>query len=208
MSDKEKTTAQKPILIDVPMPITTPRLVLRPPMPGDGPALHEAKGESMAELKRWMPWAKDDATADDDEATAREAYARFIRREDIMLLGFERAGGRFVIGTGLHRFDWAARRFEIGYWVRTGETGKGYATESTAALVRYAFAALAARRVEITHAAGNYASAAVIRKLGFVPEGIHRAATTLPDGRSVDSHVYARLDEKGLPDFDLKWGPP
>lgn len=31
------------ILIDVPMPITTDRLLMRPPMAGDGQALFEAK---------------------------------------------------------------------------------------------------------------------------------------------------------------------
>lgn len=201
------TTPKKTVLIDVPMPIITPRLLLRAAAPGDGAALNEAKRESLNELVRWMPWAKTPSTVDDDEATARENAAKFILREDLMMLIFERDTGRLVGGTGLHRFDWDKRHFEIGYWIRTSAHGKGYATESTNALLRFAFNALSAKRVEITHADGNDASAAVIRKLGFVKEGIMREATQLPDGRLVDSHVYSRLNLDNLPALDVRWGP-
>ena len=201
------TTPEKHVLINVPMPITTPRLILRAAAAGDGPALNEAKRESLAELVKWMPWAKTPSTVDDDEAVARENAAKFILREDLMMLIFERDTGRLVGGTGLHRFDWGKRHFEIGYWIRTSAHGKGYATEVTNALLRFAFNELSAKRVEITHADGNDASAAVIRKLGFVKEGVMRAATQLPDGRLVDSHVYSRLNLDNLPALDVRWGP-
>jgi RimJ/RimL family protein N-acetyltransferase len=201
------TTPKKPVLIDAPMPIITPRLLLRAAAPGDGAALNDAKRESLNELVKWMPWAKTPSTIDDDEAVARENAAKFILREDLMMLIFERDTGRLVGGTGLHRFDWDKRHFEIGYWVRTSAHGKGYATEATNALLRYAFNALSAKRVEITHADGNDASAAVIRKLGFVKEGVMREATQLPDGRLVDSHVYSRLNLDNLPALDVRWGP-
>jgi RimJ/RimL family protein N-acetyltransferase len=201
------TTPVKPVLIDVPMPIVTPRLILRAPAPSDGPAMNAAKLESLPELVKWMPWAKTPSTIDDDEATAREAAAKFIMRTDLMMLIFERDTGRLVGGTGLHRFDWDKRHFEIGYWVRTSAHGKGYATEATNALLRFAFNALSATRVEINHADGNDASAAVIRKLGFVKEGVLRNATTLPGGTSVDKHVYSRLNLDNLPALDVRWGP-
>lgn len=207
MTNNEKDL--DPVLIDVPMPIRTPRLILRPVQPGDGAEAHEAKEETWDMLAKWMPWATEDQRgADLTESHIRKAYAKFIMREDIMIVGEEREGGRPVIWTGLHRFDWQARHFEIGYWVRKTAQGKGYATESTNALIRYAFNALRARRVEINHAAGNAASAAVIRKLGFVQEGILRQEMKLPDGTFDDRVTYARLDAAGLPDLDVSWGPP
>ena len=202
------TTPVKTVLIDVPMPIITPRLILRAPAAGDGAAINDAKAESFAALNKWMAWAKTMSTIDEDEAVAREAAAKFIMRDDLMMLIFERDTGRLVGGSGLTRFDWDKRHFEIGYWVRTSNHGKGYATEVTNALLRYAFNALSARRVEITHADGNDASEAVIRKLGFVKEGVRREATQLPDGRLVDSHVYSRLNLDNLPALDVRWGPP
>src|SRR5262249_39635309 len=114
----EKKMSDKHILTDIPMPILTPRLILRPAMPGDGAALHEAKTETYEDLAPWMPWAKKDEPAEESEIVVRRNYAKFILREDLMLLGFHRDTGEFVLGTGLHRFDFESGRFEIGYWVR------------------------------------------------------------------------------------------
>ncbi len=201
------TTPKKTVLIDVPMPITTPRLILRAIAPGDGAAIHAAKMETWDDLHKWMLWAKVMTDEADAEAVAREAAAKFIMREDLMILAFEKDTGQLVVSTGLHRMDWDKRHFEIGYWVRKTAHGKGYATEATNALLRYAFNELAATRVEITHADGNDASAAVIRKLGFVKEGVLRKGTMLPDGTLVDQHVYSRLNLDNLPALDVRWGP-
>lgn len=200
------TIAKNPILTDLPLPIVTPRLILRPAMPGDGAALHAAKEETWAQLNRWMPWAKDHGTPAAEEIVVRESYAKFIRREDMMLFAFEKDSGAFVAGTGLHDPDWDLRRFVIGYWVRESKQGRGYATELTNALLRYAFGPLAATRVSITHAAENHASAKVIAKCGFTREGILRQAALLPDGTARDLHVYSRLDLNGLPALAAGWG--
>jgi hypothetical protein len=57
--------AKNPVLIDMPMPIMTPRLMIRPVMPGDGAPIHEAKMESWDQLRLWMPWAKERGTPED-----------------------------------------------------------------------------------------------------------------------------------------------
>lgn len=197
--------SMKELLINIPMPIETPRLILRNVLPGDGAAMFEAKAESMDELKLWMPWAKELGSVDDSEIVARKAYADFILRTDIMMLGFEKNSGKLIVSTGLHRFDWDRRHFEIGYWVRTSESGKGYATETANALTRYAFKALNARKVLIHHAGGNDGSRRVIEKLGFEGEGILRGESFLPDGSIVDHYHYGRFDIEGLPELDVKW---
>jgi hypothetical protein len=50
---------QATILRSVPIPITTPRLILRPPQSGDGAELTRAVRETWDSLNRWMPWAAD-----------------------------------------------------------------------------------------------------------------------------------------------------
>ncbi len=196
----------KDILIDLPMPITTPRLIIRPAMPGDGAALYEAKKETWGMLNRWMmPWAKEIGTEEDSEAVVREAYAKFILREDLMMIGFRREDDVPVVYTGLHRFNWSIRKFEIGYWVRRSAQGQGYATEATNALTRYAFDELKAKRVQISHADGNDASRNVIEKLGFEKEAIRRFDTELPNGEIVSSHDYARFNTDNLPPLEVTW---
>jgi RimJ/RimL family protein N-acetyltransferase len=207
MSTNEK---KNPVLIDVPMPIETPRLYLRNVLPGDGKAMFEAKAESFDHLRKWMPWAKELGTEEGYEIVARENHAEFILRKDIMIVGFEKKSdgtpGRFVTATGLHRMDWDRGYFEIGYYVRSSAQNKGYATESTNALIRYAFNALSASKIGICHAEGNEESRRVIEKLGFVKEGVFKDSAHLPDGTITNHHWYARFDDKNLPKLDVRWG--
>lgn len=200
------TSIKDPILIDIPMPIRTPRLMLRNVLPGDGAAMHEIKVESFDELCKWMPWTKlGVGTIDDAEKVIRENHAKYILREDMMMAAFTH-DGRLIAMCGLHRFDWEFRSFEIGYYVRTADHNKGYATELANALTRFAFGALDARRVIICAATENAASRRVIEKLGYGLESLVKADALLPDG-SVTGHAnYVRYDIAGLPDLDVKWG--
>lgn len=200
------TDKDKQLLIDVPMPIVTPRLVLRPAQTRDGLALNEARMETWDMLSRWMPWAKGEHNADTCEIWARRKHAEFILRDNISLIGVEKETSIPVIWTGLHRFDWSKRHFQIGYWVRKSAQGHGYATETTNAIVRYAFNALGARRVEIDHAEGNDASRRVIEKLRFEREGIRKQHLEMPDGSFANTWCYARLNTDNLPPLDVTWG--
>jgi RimJ/RimL family protein N-acetyltransferase len=202
------TEENKNILIDVPMPIVTPRLILRPVQTGDGAALYEALDETWDALRQWMVWTDEGKSPEKSEIYARQKHAEFILREDITIVGIERETDRPVIWTGLHRLNWTMRKCEIGYWVRQSAMGKGYATESTNALTRYAFDVLGARRVEIDHIEGNEASRNVINKLGFAFEAARQKTHMLPGGVVADSRAYVRLDKEGLPPLDVRWGPP
>ena len=130
----------EPILIDVPERIETERLLLRSPHAGDGRAVNDAIGTSHAELASWMPWAGTMPSVDESEAHCRRQQARFLLREDFVFLMFARdAGGgdgELVGGTGLHRIDWTLRKFEIGYWRKTGCEGRGLVTEAVRAVSR------------------------------------------------------------------------
>jgi RimJ/RimL family protein N-acetyltransferase len=198
-------TKTNPILIDIPMPIVTARLTIRPPCAGDGAAMFAAKKKSFEDLNQWMPWAKELGTIEQSEIAAREAQANFQNRTDMMLLGFLNDGGDLAVSTGLHRMDWDLRIFEIGYWVPTPFAGRGIATETTNALIRYAFGALNATKVRICHATGNDASRCVIEKLGFEREGVFKRDARKNDGSLTDHYWYARFDDKNLPDLKVTW---
>ena len=154
-----------------------------------------------------MSWAEslEENTAEKQEIRARQVMASFILREELNLVGVEIETGRLVIWCGFHHLEWSARQAETGFWVRRSAGGRGYATEATNALVRYAFEVLDFRRLGISHSAGNLASRRVIEKLGFVPEGIQRQANLLPGGRVADRHLYARFGAHGLPDLNVQW---
>ena len=57
----------RPILYDFPMPISTPRLLLRPPQLGDGIVVNKAILESFETLKKFMPWGREKPSVEDSE---------------------------------------------------------------------------------------------------------------------------------------------
>ena len=204
-----------PMLIDVPERIETARLVLRVPQRGDGAAVNAAVAETMPELAPWLPWAGSMPTLDESEMHCRRQQARFILREDLAMLMFERGAGggdgrlvgtdverrlvgadvegRLVGGLGLHRIDWPLRRFEIGYWRRAGFEGRGLVTEGVVAIARMAFDALDARRVEIRMDDSNERSWKVAERAGFTLEAVLRFDSTTPQGEPRSTRVYARV---------------
>ena len=182
----------KPILIDFPESIDSERLIIRAPRIGDGPAVNAAIVESVNELRPWMPWAKETQSVDQTEENIRGAVSRFIAREDLRLQIFLKSDGSFVGGSGLHRIDWDVPRFEIGYWVRTSQTRKGYASEAVRAIAEFAFNTLSARRVEIRMDEKNLASQRVAERAGFPVEAILRAFERDHHGVLRDTRIYAR----------------
>ena len=151
--------------------------------------------ESLDELRPWMPWAHREQSVDEIEANVRHAQAEFLAREDLRLHLYMRDGGTFVGASGLHRIDWSVPRFEIGYWVRRGMAGRGFATEATRRIAEFAFDDLAAERVEIWCDARNKRSATVARRAGFDLEARLRHNRLGADGELVDSLCFARLRE-------------
>ncbi len=200
--------ADKPALIDVRMPIRTPRLLIRPRRPGDGEFTLAAIVESWDELHKWMSWAENlnTFTAEQIDMRYRQATGSFLQRDAIELLGIEVATSEPVVWCGFHDIDWRACQCDTGFWVRRSAQGKNIATESTNAMLRYAFGVLGMRRVGLTHSEGNEASRRIAEKLGFLHEGVQRAANPLPGGLRADRHCYARFGADGLPPLDVCWG--
>lgn len=196
------------VLIDVPMPILTPRLTIRPKQLGDGAVTSAAVTETWEELNRWMRWAenREAFTTELMEIRNRQVMASFLLRETIELIGIERGTGKALVWCGFHDIDWKARQCDTGYWVRKSAQRQGIATETTNAMLRYAFGTLGMRRVGLTHSSGNEPSRRIAERLGFSFEGIQRRANMLPDGTSADKYCYARFDVAGLPDLEVSWG--
>jgi RimJ/RimL family protein N-acetyltransferase len=129
----------------------------------------EAVNASFDELHVWMKWAASRPsresivalTRDDDERfRSDERWAYWIREIDSAELVGSVTLDRRGIGGEL----------EIGYWIRSDRTRRGYATEAASILTSAAFAYVpTTTTVKISMDRENTASAAVPRKLGFVP---------------------------------------
>ncbi|MDF2535879.1 MAG: family N-acetyltransferase [Bacillales bacterium] len=186
----------KPILLDFPERIEGERVYIRPCLPGDGKAVYEALIRSLDELKPWLPWAHSEQSLEDAEERVRQAYAKYILREDMRLHYFRKSDDVFLGSGGYPRFNWDTRCFEIGYWIDTLFIGQGYATETAKLLEDFAFNFLHANRVEIRVDTRNRASRNIPEKLGFQLEGILRHDGFSADSRILrDTCVYAKIRE-------------
>lgn len=199
---------QHKVLIDLPMPILTPRLLLRPAQAGDGPDLNAAIRESHDDLRLWLPFAQRGApTLEDSEAGCRTDYAKFLLRERIALHLYDRESGELVGSAGMYHPNYEFGIFEIGYWVRKSRARRGYVTEAINAVTRYAFAQLGAKRVIITCNASHAASRGVPERLGFPMEGTVRNADfcSAVEVQCRDDIIYARTSIAGLPELEVSW---
>jgi RimJ/RimL family protein N-acetyltransferase len=199
-----------PMKIDLPMPILTPRLLIRPPEPGDGEVLARAVNETWDDLYPWFHRYLGPKDKETDprwkEAFVCRSLGEFHFRTRMTLFGFERESGDFAISTGFPNLEWRIRRFEIDYWVPKSKQKNGYAAEGVNGLLQYAFRVMEARVITLSHAEGNKASRAVAERLHFTHAVRRPYDYEMPDGSLVDSHGYYRLGTECLPALEVIWG--
>ena len=188
-----------PILMDFPESFETERLLIRSPLPGDGQELHAAVRESIEELTPWMTWPKEHRTVDDSEASSRMARVAFLGRSELRLHLYLKGTNTLVGSSGLQRIDWEVPKFEIGYWCRTGFTGRGYITEAVLGITAFAFDVLGARRVEIRCDSRNLPSARVAERAGFLLESELHNNEVSTDGEPRDTLIFALTPEHRTP---------
>jgi ribosomal-protein-serine acetyltransferase len=182
-----------PIMLDFPEEIDSNRLIIRAPRWGDGKEVNEAVHESLGELEPWLPFARSKPTVEDTEAYVRKARLNFLERTDLVLHIYNKESKRFIGSSGLHRYDWYARRFEIGYWLRTSEVGNGYMTEAVNSICDFAISQLLANRMEIRCNSRNTSSIRVAQKTGFLFEGTLRKYGAEDEFGSQDVNVYSKV---------------
>ncbi len=185
------------LLKDIITVFETDRLILRMPQVGDGEVVNHAIIQSIVDLKPWLPFVQTIPAIEDTEANIREAVANFILRTALRFLIFNKETNAFIGTTGFHNIDWDVRKLEIGYWIDSQHSGKGYMVEAIEQLTHYALEGLEMKRVEIRTDAENVKSRAIPERLGFRLEGILENEDLSVDGkRWTDTCIYAKTVKK------------
>lgn len=201
----------KPALIDFPMPITTPRLMLRPASRCDGKDLSNALAESFLDLYPWIPWARRNITVEQAEEFVRQIEANWLLKNNkslgLVIFMFEKDHPEKLIGSiALQEIDWNVPRMEVGYWIRTGYSGKGYMIEAINATTQYVFKEMKMRRVEIHCNPKNAKSIKIAQKLKYNLEA--RLKDNYVDhvsGNLADTLIFVRHNVTGLPPLEVLW---
>lgn len=186
-------------LIPLPQVIRAGRVTLRPYTLDDAQAFWEAVQEDVAHVKGdnpspWRETGQGHQTIDDVRERIVRAQAHWLLREKLWMGIFLTESRRYIGNIGLDSIDWELRRFEIGYWVRPTEEGRGYVGEAVRLLARCAFERLGARRLEIRCDERNTRSRRVAEREGFVREGLLRNDMLRTTGPS-NTLVYALIPE-------------
>lgn len=160
----------------LPYRIETERLVLRPWAPEDARELRRFMDRSHEHLTPWIPFVKGEPKRIEETAQwLREKRSAFDRDESYrhaVRLGGE--AGEIIGEADIFPDRQGSNAHEIGYLLGAGHTGRGYAFEAAAALVRVCFEVHAVDRIDIVCVPENGPSAALARKLGFTHEATLR----------------------------------
>ena len=173
--------------------IETPRLIIRPIKLGDEVELNKAVNNSLSSLQKWMPWAKD-TRLEVTQIFVKQAVlyqkSEFIIYFPMVVIHKEK---KAIIGcSGYNNIKKGI--YEIGFWCDIDYQGKGYVTEWTNALVRYALKELKAKKVVMKIAIDNLKSIAVAKRLKF-----HKTNT------ESKNHYFTSEDITALPPLDINW---
>jgi RimJ/RimL family protein N-acetyltransferase len=158
---------------------------LRPPVESDLDALDAAVDESIDELAPFMPWATPRRSKSDTLA-----WIRNDRGSDEKSFVIVDPSGAILGACGLNHFDELNRLANLGYWLRTSQTGHGYATRAARLLVHHGQVELGLARIEILMSVENPASRRVAERVGARHEGVLRSRLLL-HGRRHDAHLFS-----------------
>ena len=177
-------------------PRTTRRLELSPFRRRDADQFVAAVRDSIEELERWLPWVHRRYGRADALRFIRDSSAAWVegRAHDLAIRRSDNPNdhlGNISIWPVSRR----ERSGEVGYWIRTSETGLGIATEAATAVLAVGFEEMGLHRITLRIAVGNVSSERVATKLGFVHEGLLRKEV-LVNGKWLDHTLWAMLEEE------------
>jgi RimJ/RimL family protein N-acetyltransferase len=167
--------------------IATARLLLRPLVAADAPALAAGLGDAaVAHMLARVPHPYEAAHA---AAYVAQAAAMAAARR-ALTLAVVREGALI----GVVSLQTIPYRNRLGYWLARGHWGKGYGREAVAAVVDYAFAGLGLRHLRAGVYVDNAASRRLLARLGFRPLGFRVSQSLARGGRH--EHIATVLTRK------------
>ena len=175
-------------------PLTTDRLVLRPPAPGDAEQIHRLVNDwGVVRMLCTVPFPYPRTLTDEwiASTTAQRADGTGYH---LVITGQE-DGQDLVIGCVGLRLDTKANTGNLGYWVGRRYWGHGVASEAAGRVARWALANLPIERIEAHVATDNPASAAVLRRIGLREAGAGEEVFLARGGKHPVTRFEATRDD-------------
>jgi RimJ/RimL family protein N-acetyltransferase len=177
-----------------PTSFETEQLLVRRCDPEFTDNLFEAARDSVTEMYPFLPWCHPGYGIADASQWLNFAINQWESGAAFGFSIFSKQDGRLIGGCGVTTVD-EHPTANLGYWVRTGMTGKGVATEATLGLADFAFRHLGLLRLEIIMSVKNTASRGVAINVGAELEGTLRNRLFL-HGQCHDAYLYSLIPEQ------------
>ena len=182
----------------VPDRVRTNRLLMRPWRAEDAPSLLPVLEANQPHLAPWIPRRVSEPVAEPQLASRLAGFGADFAAAREWRYGLFTPTENEVIGeVGLYPRNAERRvphgeadRVEIGYWLRSDQTGRGLATEAAQAVLSIARTLPRISQVEIRCDARNAPSAAVPLRLGFVLAETVEERPGTPDAPPIAVQVW------------------
>ena len=181
-------------MVALPLPLTTPRLILRHYEADDLGGLHDMF--SREDVCRYLPWEPMDLD---------QARAKLERRleqdhleadgDPLILVAVDQATGRYIGELMLRLWSVTSRQGEIGWSFHPDVQGRGLATEGAREVLRLGFEDVGLHRIWAGCDARNTASLRVMERLGMRHEATYIDAE-LHKGEWATEIVYGLLEDE------------
>jgi ribosomal-protein-alanine N-acetyltransferase len=168
-------------------PLETAHLRIRPFAVDDWQAVHAYTGDAaVMQFVDGRPMT---------EAQTRQFIVENMG-DEAKHFAIELREGNHLVGHLAFHLWFGPRTYEFGWVLHPRYHGQGYATEASAAMLRYGFESLRLHRVIATCQPENAASWRVMEKLGMQREAHFRKAHLLDGETWWDEYFYAVLEEE------------
>jgi RimJ/RimL family protein N-acetyltransferase len=151
--------------------------------------LFRAMLESRGEISPWMVWCHPDYSMDDASSWIQTTIAAHEAKTSFDFAIFDESG-TFAGACGINRINPIDRFANLGYWVRTSQSGRSIAPAAVLKLAEWTFANTDLNRLEIVAAVGNTKSQRVAEKVGALREGVLRNRLLI-GGAPTDAVMYS-----------------
>ncbi len=167
---------------------------LRPFGEADIDIVYQAICASVKELSVWMSWCHE-GYEKQEIATFFESREEAWKNEtEYSFAIYDVETNEFLGSLGINYIKREYQVANLGYWIKTSQTGRGVASRATRLGARFALEQLKLQRIEIIAAVGNRASQRVAEKAGALREGVMRKRL-LVHGEPHDAVLFSLVAE-------------
>lgn len=171
--------------------LETDRLLLRPLSPDDAEAMfsYTSQPESFRFLRR-----APHQSIEEDRQFLQKAAEAYQTHSDFIWGICEKGSGRLIGTCRLFDLHLTDRRAEVSYLIHPAYQGRGIASDTVRALIRYAFGELGLVRLQARCVSENIGSERVMQKCGMALEGTLRSYANIHNSWK-DFKLYAIIKE-------------